>query len=152
VRIWRALVQLDRIVAGVDGSPNSVAALEWGVGLAELVGAELVAVHALGLLERLDDDTLVPANPHRDEIVRRFENVWCAPLARSQVTSRRVVRDGPPLMVLLAMAEEEHADAVLVGSRGLGGHPGLLLGSTSTQVAQHARCPVLIVPAAVARE
>ena len=42
----------------------------------------------------------------------------------------------------------EGADMVVMGSRGTGGFARLLLGSTATQVAHHANCPVLIVPAA----
>jgi nucleotide-binding universal stress UspA family protein len=47
---------------------------------------------------------------------------------------------------LLEVADEVDADLIAVGSRGLGGFPELLLGSTSTQLAQHSRRPVLIVP------
>ena len=141
-------MKLDRIIIGIDGSANSAAALAWATGFAAHIDAEIVAVHAVGLLERLDHDMPVPAQPHRDEITERFEDVWCAPLEWSAVRSRRLVRDGPPVLVLLAIAEEEDADMIVVGSRGVGEHPELLLGSTSTQVAQHATRPVVIIPAA----
>jgi nucleotide-binding universal stress UspA family protein len=48
-----------------------------------------------------------------------------------------------PARALLAAAEG--AWLVVVGSRGLGGFKGLLLGSVSSHVAHHAPCPVLIV-------
>src|SRR5205085_5825521 len=45
------------------------------------------------------------------------------------------------------IAEGANADLVVVGSRGLGGFKGLLLGSVSHQVVTHASCPVVVVPA-----
>ena len=136
-------MRLDRIVVAVDGSENSVAAVTWAAGLASMTGAEVIAVHALGLLERMDDG-LQPSEPNRDEIQRRFETEWCAPL--DGVQSRRLLLDGSAVPVVLALADEEDADLIVLGSRGLGGHPELLLGSTSTQVAQHSHRPVTIVP------
>jgi nucleotide-binding universal stress UspA family protein len=54
-----------------------------------------------------------------------------------------VVREGNPAHVLL----ESSAGAMMlvVGSRGRGGFAGLILGSVSAAVAEHASCPVLVV-------
>jgi nucleotide-binding universal stress UspA family protein len=53
---------------------------------------------------------------------------------------------------ILAVADEVHADAIVLGTRGRGGIKSLLLGSVSHAVVQHADRPVLVVPsAAVAR-
>ena len=139
-------MSLERIVVGVDGSEDSAAAVGWAARLAEATGAEVVAVHALGLLEHVGAGPPIPTQPHRDEIRGLFESAWCAPLDRAAVRCRRVVRDGNPVDVLLAVAGQEAADLVVVGSRGVGGHPELLLGSTSSQLAQRSRCPVTIVP------
>jgi nucleotide-binding universal stress UspA family protein len=135
------------IVVGVDGSPNSQVAVEWAARQARLTGAEVVAVHALGLLEKMDPEaTAVPAQPHVGEIQELFETVWCAPLVGSGVTYRTELRYGSSVPVLLEVADQTEADLIVVGSRGLGATPELLLGSTSTQVAQHSRRPVTIVP------
>ena len=140
-------MKLDRILVAVDGSDNSLAAVGWAASLASTVGAEVVAVHALGLLGRLDeDDDKVPSQPRRDEIQQRFESAWCAPLADAGVAFKPLLRDGNPVAVVLAVAQEEDADLIVLGSRGLGGYPEQLLGSTSTQVAQHSHRPVTIIP------
>ena len=139
-------MKIDRIVVAVDGSENSLVAVEWAAGLAVLVSAEVVAVHALGLLEPLGSGDPVPTFPHRDEIQQLFETTWCAALDAAGVPTRRVFRDGPAVSVILSVADEVDADLIVVGSRGLGGYPELLLGSTSTQVAQSAHLPVMIVP------
>ena len=55
-----------------------------------------------------------------------------------------VVREGAPAATLLEEAQD--AELLVVGSRGLGGFRGLLLGSVSQQCAHHAPCPVVIVP------
>ncbi len=52
--------------------------------------------------------------------------------------------EGQAVSVLTGEAAD--ADLLVVGSRGLGGFRGLLLGSVSHQCAQHAACPVLVVP------
>jgi nucleotide-binding universal stress UspA family protein len=62
------------------------------------------------------------------------------------VRCRHLLRDGNPVSVILAVADEEAVDLIVVGSRGLGGYPELLLGSTSTQIAQRSSRPVVIVP------
>ena len=129
---------IERILVGVDGSEDSRRALEWAAELAAPLGAEVVAVHALGLLEHLEAGA---------DLVSVFEERWCAPLAEHpEVRARRVVEDGPPAMVLLRLADQEEADLVVVGSRGVGGFDELLLGSTSTQVTHHARVPVTVIP------
>lgn len=138
-------MEIERILVGVDGSEGAHAAVTWAAVLARATGAEVVAVHAVGMLERLGGAT-VPSRSHLDEVRALLEGPWCAPLADAGVRWRAVLRDGNAVQVALAAAAEEGADLIVVGSRRLGGSSPLLLGSTSTQIAQEARCPVTVVP------
>lgn len=138
--------QIERILVGVDGSADSRRALEWAMLLAGRFDAELLAVHAVGLLSRLGDGATVPSQSHREELRQVFESEWCAPLVHQGTNYRTFLEDGPPVLVLLQVAERERADLSVVGSRGEGGFAELLLGSTSHQLAEHSGRPVLIVP------
>jgi nucleotide-binding universal stress UspA family protein len=135
------------IVVGVDGSTNSADAVRFTAGIATALGAEVVAVHALGLLDQLEPDgPRVPTQPHREEIAEKVRGEWSQPLEDAGITHRSVLHDGNPVDVMLQVIDEVGADLVVLGSRGIGGSPILLLGSTSSQVAQQATCPVTIVP------
>ena len=119
------------IVAGVDGSPTSEDALRWAAALARVLGAEVVAVHAVGLIESAHD---VAAS------------AWSAPLLDSGVAHRIDIEDGDAVEVLLRAAEREHAALLVVGSRGTGTRPELAIGSTSLRLLQAGRIPALVVP------
>src|SRR5262245_13025433 len=120
----------DRIVVGVDGSPGAQAALAWAMRIGEPLGAEVVAVHAVGLLES--------AHP--------ADHQWCARLVDARMAHRVEVVDGPAVDVPLDAAEREHASPVVLGARGVGRRPELALGSTSLRLLQGSRVPTLVVP------
>ncbi len=61
----------------------------------------------------------------------------------AEVTVRAI--DGLPAEELLRAADS--AEMLVVGSRGAGGFARLLMGSVSTQVTHHAKCPVVVIPA-----
>ncbi len=137
---------LGPIVVGVDGSENARRALETAAQIASALGTTVVAVHALGMLAVIDGER-VPAAEHREEIAAELRDRWCAPLDEllSGRWSAELV-DGPPSLSLLTAVASHDASFVVVGARGVGGHPDLMLGSTSHQVIQHAACPAIVVP------
>lgn len=136
-----------RILVGVDGSADADRALRCAVTLAGALDAEVLAAHAVTLLAHLGPGPAVPSEQHLDEIRRQFEEDWCRSLVESGVAFRRLLVPGEPVATLLRLAEEREVDMIVVGRRGVGGAPQLLLGSTSHQLVQHAGCPVLVVPA-----
>lgn len=137
-----------RMVVGVDSSQASARGVRWAADVAVDTGAEVVAVHALGLLAHLgpDPDDATPSQSHRDEVRRRFEGEWCAGLQRADVAHECRLVEGSPVIALLDTAARVGADLIVVGRRGAGGFPGLQLGSTSLQLVEHAEVPVVVVP------
>lgn len=136
-----------RIVVGVDGSAASELALGWAVEVARLRDATVRAVHAWQLIVTGDiygygawDQTALEetARAVLDESVERVD------AAGLSTPVERVLLHGPAASTLLDAAGD--ADLVVVGTRGRGGFAGLLLGSVSHQVVQHAPCPAVVVP------
>jgi nucleotide-binding universal stress UspA family protein len=131
---------LQTIAVGFDGSLDAEAAVRWAFELASQVDADVVVIHAVGLLEYA---------AHRGVAVELEKTV--ERLAREAgIDSARVhwnLADGDPCSVLIrAGVGPVAADLLVVGSRGQGAHAGLLLGSTSHELAEHAAVPVVIVP------
>lgn len=130
------------IVVGVDGSPSSLEAVDLAGQLAPPLGARLVLVSAYAPGIALD----LPADAIREELGEQAARWLRAARARlpAHVDVVEEIVEGQAREQLVA-ACERHGPAVLaVGSRGLGGFAGLLLGSTSRWVLNHAACPVLV--------
>ena len=128
------------IVVGVDGSPDSRRAVEWAADLAAERGARVVAVHAVGLLEHERGD---PAGGHLAPQLDQWTSAL-DPLGVDRLERRLVA--GEPVGVLLDTVEQCGADLVVVGTRGAGARAAGGLGSTSLQVAERCRRPLVIVP------
>jgi nucleotide-binding universal stress UspA family protein len=133
------------IVVGIDGSPGSRGALCWAARLATTLGAQVVAVHAVGLL----DERHAPgssAAQRRAELQREAQAAWCAPLRQAGAKHRVEMADGNPVDVLLRSVAATDAQLVATGARGVGDNTALALGSTSLHVVQSSPVPVLVVP------
>ena len=134
------------ILVGVDGSAAGTAGLGWAVAEARRRSVPLQVVYAL---EQRHSDAFTRANPlyvadERREAEAVLDTaVGYAHGLAADVDVRPVLEVGSPAVVLLARSAA--AEMVVVGSRGRGGFAGLLLGSTSLQVAAHAPCPVVVL-------
>jgi nucleotide-binding universal stress UspA family protein len=140
-------VEMRTVVVGVDGSLGARTALRFAVEEAALRGAKLHALCAWEIAWGIPGGTVPPPalqefRDHADRVVedavaeaaRLDAAIECTGMAvHGQAASRLVEAAGPN-------------DLIVVGSRGRGGFAGLVLGSVSQQVVQHARCPVLVVP------
>lgn len=143
---------MSTIVVGVDQSEGAKAALRFALEEARLRRATLRPVHAwqfgyIGAAGFEGSYSAVGADlsdlHHAAGATLEAALREAIPDAGGVEIDSRVV-EGAPGAVLVD--ESREADLLVVGSRGHGGFAGLLLGSVGQQCAQHATCPVVIVP------
>lgn len=138
------------IVVGIDGSPASINALRWAIREAAATRGHVKAVHAWHYLPEPTSIMLSPPRATRDD-----EERWARILlddAIQEALSGQDVR--PPIAEHLvegdaarALVEAaRHADLLVVGARRHGVIRGALFGSVSQRCAEHATCPVVVVP------
>ncbi len=137
-----------QIIAGVDGSEEALLAAQWAADRAAKCGGELtiVCTYAVasysaaaldGGLAVLDDEALRRGAEHVVEEARYA-------VSDREIRVRTVTEVGDPATVLTELSEE--ADLMVIGSRGGGGFADRFLGTVSSALPAHSRCPVVVVP------
>lgn len=145
------MLTLTRILCPTDFSEVSTTAEAYATALAHHYGAALHLLHV---------DPPTPVMSPYGEIpvdIRLFEDQrqqaqadLAAARARAQaagVAADASIRGGYPAREVLAVAAEEHADLIVLGTHGRGGVEHLLLGSVAEKVMRKAPCAVMVVPA-----
>lgn len=138
----------ERVVVGVDGSPESGKALGFAFDIASRQNAPLTvirawhssaasALHAV----RPPGGALAQETAYEERQLGEEMAGWA-----ERYPDVKVTREAIPVHPARVLADaSEYAALVVVGSRGLGAFKGLLLGSVSQSVLHHAACPVAIV-------
>lgn len=136
-----------RVVVGVDGSPESKAALRWAGAMTHRTGAiiDAVTVWSIPVTFGWDSAGLYGIDWQADAEKSLIATVDSVFGADRPAGLRTFTLDGDPAHKLIEHAAG--AQMLVLGSRGRGGFKGLLLGSVSSKCAAHATCPVLIVHA-----
>lgn len=135
-----------KLLVAVDGSEVGYKALEHAEALAKATEGELLVLtvtdsetHStqhkrLGLFSDIQDHSST-------QILNDILNI----LAGSPVKYKLRSECGRPADVIISVGKECECDAIVMGSRGLGGLTKLLIGSVSSEVINHAEVPVIIV-------
>jgi nucleotide-binding universal stress UspA family protein len=136
----------NHIIVAVDGSEHSDRALEYGKVLAECFGATLCLVHAFPQTsDLLGSDEVEKLVSRRQLAGQAVLDQARQKLGKTTVDVDEELLEEPAAEAILAVAETRQADLIIMGTRGLGALQGLLLGSVSHKVIQHASCPVLVI-------
>jgi nucleotide-binding universal stress UspA family protein len=135
------------IVVGTDGSETATEAVRQAGDLAQSVGAK---VHVVSAYEPVsgarvgggDPESPVGPDFEVDSILERANGMMHTLGVDCETHARK---GGDPADAILHVAEEQDADVIMVGSKGMRGAKRFLLGSVPDKISHHAPCSVLIV-------
>lgn len=145
----------EKILVPLDGSKHAFKALDYACDLAEKYGSTLVLLHVVTSRELPEAVRQYVEVEHIEEppgyVYEQMvaENVLGDGERRAQKrglkTVRKLVEHGDPTEVIMHVAKNEGCDAVVMGTRGLSGIRGLMVGSVAHKVSHLAPCTVITV-------
>ena len=140
------------IVVGTDGSETAGEAVRQATDLAKAVGAQVHVVSAfepVGNQRLREERTQVPDDMqwmvNAREDVEATLRAAADRIGEAGVNVETYARQGDPADAILDVAEEQNADLIVVGNKGMTGAKRFLLGSVPNKVSHHAPCSVLII-------
>ena len=136
-----------KILLAYDGSEGANRALEVGIDLAKIHGAELWALAVQEKLPRFSGtiDEVQEEKQFANEQYGKLLEAAKVKAKEAGIELKTLMRPGHPAQTIVAVAQEGKFDLVLVGHTGLSGVWAAFLGTTAEKVSRHAPCSVLIV-------
>lgn len=129
-----------RILAAIDFSLSSLAALEYAEELARRFGAQLLLLHAEGDPTLPAEVRTVSRRAARTHLARTVKH-----LREQGLSVRGLRRSSAPAEAIVKAAADERASFIVMGTHGRSGVARVLLGSVAELVVRRAPCPVLTV-------
>jgi nucleotide-binding universal stress UspA family protein len=140
------------IVVGTDGSDTAKEAVRQATEFAKALDAKLHLVSAYepigeGRLreerQQVPDDMQWMVNP-REDVDATLKDAGGS-IEEAGIEVETYAREGDPADAILDVAEEQNADLIVVGNKGMTGAKRFLLGSVPNKVSHHAPCSVMII-------
>ena len=137
---------IETILLATDGSPASESASDEAIDLAVQVEARLLVVSVLAAASRPSEASAEAVGPadSRDSLTVKAQAIVQRAKA-SGANATFLVWEGEAGEAIVAAADSENADLIIVGSHGRSGVSRFLIGSVSDFVVRHAHCPVMVV-------
>jgi nucleotide-binding universal stress UspA family protein len=138
------MLPIRTILHPTDFSDRSAAALQLACALARDYGARLIVLHVTELPTVAYGEGVVPPNPEELRAAAQ-EQLDRLQVPHGNVRAERRLEQGDAVTEILRVAQEAHADLIVLGTHGRTGLGRLLMGSVAEQVVRRAACPVLTV-------
>jgi nucleotide-binding universal stress UspA family protein len=144
----------EKIIVGLDGSELSYKALDHAIEIAGKFGAELklvavvpkIRIPVYGGHTRASEDI----QRFHQSLGRAYSNVLIkaeqrVKFLKDNIKIEKIILEGKPSTNIVEASEEKDVDLIIIGSRGIGGITGWILGTTSNKVVETSKKPVLII-------
>ena len=140
-----------KILVPIDGSPASLRAADFAIEMAAIhPDASLLLLHVwnvhaldlLGVAEAMDENWLQEAGKRGSD---QALNGAAGKCETANVTFQALARSGHVAETIIQVARDEGVQFIVMGTRGLGGVEGLLLGSVTNQVIHLTEVPVTLI-------
>ena len=136
----------NKIIVGIDGSPQSLRAAAAAGDLARTGDTTLFIVVAYEPLPRnLGESILQPLIAEQIIAAEELYDRSLIECGKIQGTIVKEIMEGPPAEAILAVAQTREVELIVMGTRGLGKLASFVLGSQSMKVVSESTCPVLLV-------
>ena len=130
------------ILVGVDGSEGAARAVDWAVDYVKRNGGVLELINVWQMPTYYAFPLALPSfEPRADAEQLLAKTAEGVDLPKAELKLTAVAGTAAHRLV----EATKHADLLVVGSRGLGGFSGMVLGSVGAHCVHHAHCPVVVV-------
>jgi nucleotide-binding universal stress UspA family protein len=147
--------QFKNILVPIDGSDHSLKALDYALEFANRFSSNIHIIIAYSLTAETFNliQRVIPrpmADSYQRDVKERNEQILVEAVQHAQTVQpdlkiTKSIVQGRPADKIVEIASTRNIDLIIMGSRGIGGIKGVLLGSVADRVADHAACPVMIV-------
>ncbi len=137
-------IETKHIVVALDDAGESKKGMEKAIYIAKLSGAKITGVNVLVVAPTLDSTV----TNYREYLTKKAQEMLDSTkesCEKQGIQFASKILDGSPASKIAEFAEEEKADLVIVGSRGLGGIKGAILGSVANSLVHKSKVSVLVV-------
>jgi len=164
-------IRIKKILYATDLSESAVHAFAYAVSLADIYGAGITMLHVIAetaseefissmisakTLKEVKDRHYSEAREHMigkkrnnvtiKEVLQAFsDEVKADSRDQTFVTDEILIKEGPPVETIIATAQKQNCDLIVMGTHGQGGITKVLAGSTAKKVVRQSAIPVLII-------